>query len=143
MSAYRQRGFTLMDVMITMAIVAILSAIAVPSYRAYVIRSRIPVALDALSSYAARMEQTYQDTARYDAAATAGTCLPTLPTANYFTISCTAANAGQTYTATATGSGLMVGYTYTINNTGARATTAHPKGANATCWTLKGTACDT
>ena len=44
--------------------------------------------------------------------------------------------------ATATGSGPVAGYTYTINNTGARATTAHPRGGNATCWTLKGTVCD-
>lgn len=141
MSAYRQRGFTLMELMITVAIVAILSAVALPSYRAYVTRSRIPVAFDALSSYAARMEQTYQDTGRYDPAA-AGNCTPTLPAANNFTLSCSIGNGGQSYVATATGAGSMSGYAYTIDNTGGRATTAHPHGTNAACWSMKGSACD-
>ncbi|HSW07798.1 type IV pilin protein [Aquabacterium sp.] len=142
MSAYRQRGFTLVELMIAVAIVAILASIALPSYRAYVMRSRVPAAFDALSSYSSRMEQTYQDTGRYDTAASAGVCLPTLPTASNFTLSCATANAGQTYLVTATGTGSMVGYAYTLTNTGTRATTAHPNGANATCWSLKGTSCD-
>lgn len=141
MSEHRQRGFTLIEVMITVAIVAILSAVALPSYRAYVERSRVPEAFDMLSSYAARMEQTYQDTGRYDAAA-AGVCTPTVPVGKNFTLNCAIGNGGQTYLATATGSGSMSGYAYTINNTGSRVTTAHPKGANATCWSMRGTACD-
>ena len=138
MSANRQRGFTLVELMITVAIVAILASIALPSYRAYVMRSRVPVALDALSSYSARMEQTYQDTGSYGAV----NCTPTLPSANNFTITCSIGGAGQTYLATATGTGTMAGYAYSITNAGVRATTAHPNGTNAACWSLKGGACD-
>lgn len=138
------RGFTLIELMITVAIVAILAAVALPAYNAYIQRSRVPVALDALSAFATRMEQRYQDTGNY-AAGTA--CAVSVPTAANFTVSCTltdgATSSNQVFTATATGSGSMAGYTYTINQAGARVTSAHPKGANSACWTTRGTTCDT
>ncbi|WP_310740138.1 type IV pilin protein [Aquincola tertiaricarbonis] len=140
MQPSRQRGFTLIELMVAVAIVAILSAVALPAYNSYVQRSRVPPALDALSSYQVRMEQRFQDTGSF---ANNGNCAVQLPTniAN-FTITC-AVNGTNGYTATATGSGSMSGYTYTVNQAGTRATTAHPKGTNATCWSTKGTVCDT
>ncbi len=134
------RGFTLIELMIAIAIVAILTSIALPSYRAYVQRSRTPVALDALQAYATRMEQRYQDVGNYGTSSACG--VATSNVAN-FTLSCTLTNSGQGFTATATGSSTMSGYTYTINEAGTRATTAHPKGTNSTCWTTRGTTCDT
>ena len=50
MTAMRLRGFTLLEVMIVVAIVATLAAIALPSYATYVKRSRI---LDAVTRSAA------------------------------------------------------------------------------------------
>jgi len=143
MTTHRPRGFTLIEVMVTVAIVAILASVAMPAYRSYITRSRVPVSFDALSSYASRMEQAYQDTGRYDTTAAPNVCAPSLPSANNFTISCVISGGGQGFTATATGHSSMVGYAYTINNTGNRVTIAHPKGTNATCWTMKGGAqCD-
>lgn len=137
----RPRGFTLIEVMITVAIVAILSAIAVPSYSAYVQRSRVPEALDALGALATRLEQRYQDTGSY---ANGANCGATLPTTRHFAITCALSNGGQGYTATATGSGPVQGYGYTINEQGARVTTAHPNGVPTTaCWSMRGRVCDT
>ena len=139
MPVSRVRGFTLIEIMITVAIVAILASIALPSYRAYIERSRVPEGLDMLSSYAARMEQAYQDTGTYGAVA----CTSTLPSATNFTASCAISNNGQGYTATATGINQMAGYKYTINHNGVRRTVAHPKGAPAAdCWSIRGTTCD-
>lgn len=133
-----QRGFTLLEIMIVVAIAAMLAAIALPAYQSYLMRSRVPEAFDMLSSYASRMEQTYQDTGTYGAAA----CTPTVPTGKNFTLTCATAGGGQTYVATATGSSTMSGYVYTINNAGLHVTVSHPKGANATCWTIRGTSCN-
>jgi type IV pilus assembly protein PilE len=140
MQRFRNRGFTLIELMVTVAILGIIAGIAVPSYTAYVQRSRVPAALDGLSSYYTRMEQRYQDVGNYGTGTSCGVAVSTVTN---FTLSCALTSSGQAYTATATGSGAMAGYTYTINHQGTRNTTAHPKGTPSTaCWSLKGTVCD-
>jgi type IV pilus assembly protein PilE len=71
--------------MITVAIVAILAAIAYPSYRNYVIRGQLVTATTALSAMRADMERYYQDNRTYVAAN--GPC-STPPTPTNFTVSC-------------------------------------------------------
>jgi type IV pilus assembly protein PilE len=141
MPTTRTRGFTLIEVMITVAIVAILTAIALPAYTAYLQRSRVPPALDALSSMATRLEQRFQDTGSY---ANGAACGAALPAADNFAIACNLSDDGQGFTATATGNGPVDGYGYSINHRGVRVTTAHPKGVpGANCWSMKGGVCDT
>ena len=70
-------GFTIIELLVALSIVGILTGVALPSYIDYVQRSRVPVALDALSSYATRMEQRFQDTGSY---ASDGSCAASLPT---------------------------------------------------------------
>lgn len=53
----RQQGFTLIEMMIVLLIVAILAAVAVPSYRKYVVRSHRMDAQRALTELAARQER--------------------------------------------------------------------------------------
>ena len=55
----RSRGFTLIELMIAVAIVAILAAIAIPSYSEYIRRSRITEAISALSGMRVKMEQFF------------------------------------------------------------------------------------
>lgn len=135
------RGFTLIEVMITISIIGILTAVALPSYNAYVQRAKVAPALESLLSYAARMEQRFQDTGRFVNAATPTACAIAVPSVPSFSLVC--APSGGGYTVTATGSGAMAGFTYTIDGNGNRSTPAHPRGPNATCWTTKGTVCDT
>ena len=135
------RGFTLVELMITVAVVAILAAVALPAYTDYVRRSRVPAALDALAAYFTRMEQRYQDVGHY-AGTSNSTCAVALPTVANFSVTCS--TNGQAFTATATGSGPMAGYAYAINQLGTRTTLAHPRGLpGASCWSVRGGACDT
>lgn len=140
MRQQHQSGFTLIEVMIVVAIVAILSAIALPSYNDYVRRGRIPEATNVMSNFAYRMEQFFQDNRSYRLGGACGVANPAA-TAN-FTFVCAAAN-NTTYTLTATGQGPMAGFAYTIDQAGGRETTGLPSGWTdvAGCWVTSKTGC--
>ncbi|MBD8871986.1 type IV pilin protein [Rhodanobacter sp. DHB23] len=61
-------GFTLLELMIVLAIVALLAAIALPSYSRYVVRTNRAAATACLSEYANYMERYYTTNLRYDEA---------------------------------------------------------------------------
>ena len=135
----RSRGFTLIEVMITVAIIGILAAIAIPSYNDYVIRGRIVGAVGPLADMRVKMEQYFQDHRTYVGACAAGTVAPLPATADGFTFSCSDLSA-TAYTATATGSAIMTGFVYTLDQANVRRTTGVKSGwsgANSTCWVLR------
>lgn len=63
--ARRKQGFTLVELMIVVAVVAILAAIAYPNYREYVLRSNRSVGQALLADAAARQERFFSDYNRY------------------------------------------------------------------------------
>jgi type IV pilus assembly protein PilE len=137
-----QTGFTLIEVMIVVAIIAILASIALPSYNEYITRGRITDAVASLSDMRVKMEQYFQDNRKYTDACTAGTVAPAPAATSNFTFACTLT--ASTYTVTATGINSMTGFVYTINEANVRATTGVPTGwtTSTTCWVLKkGGAC--
>ena len=149
-----QQGFSLIELMIAIVIVGIITAVAIPSYRDYVTRSRVPEATAALGDLRVRMEQFYQDNRTYPTAGCvvaptlpAPTTPPTqlqLPLGQNFNFTCGTPTA-TTYTVQAAGKGSMVGFQYTVDQfngktsafTGAAATNGWTVPSPNNCWATK------
>jgi prepilin-type N-terminal cleavage/methylation domain-containing protein len=140
------RGFTLIEVMIVVAIVAILAAIALPSYRDYILRGQLVDATNLLSAGRANMERYFQDNRTY--AKISATIFPPCDplasgrTQGTFTLTCTTTATPPGYVMTATGSGPTVKFSYTVDEQGTQSTTIGngapwPAVTAAACWVLK------
>lgn len=125
-------GFTLIELMIVVAIVGILARVAYPAYTDYVRRGQAQEAFSQLSTFRAKMEQYYMDNRNYgssgttcanDTSASSWNTFPTPPN-GYFTYTCATSSSGQAFTITATGSsGAVIGNVYKIDQEGIRTTT--------------------
>jgi type IV pilus assembly protein PilE len=132
-----QKGFTLIELMITVAIIGILTSIALPSYNQYIVRSKLTEGSQSLATVGVTMNQYMQDTGSYQATGTTdcGRAMPS--TIHGLTYTCTAPTA-NTFTATMSGVLSDKTYTFTLNELGDRKTTSPT--ANTTCWMI-GTNC--
>lgn len=132
----RESGFTLIEMMIVVAIIGILAAIALPAYQDYVKRGKIIEGTSALSDARAQLEHYYDNGVAHSY--TGFTCPGN--TKN-FAIDCSDLS-DSTYTVTATGisSQGMGGFTYSINQTNTKTTVAVPTGwkvPSSSCWAIR------
>ena len=135
----QKNGFTLIEILVSVAIIGILAAIAMPSYVAYIQRGKLNESFSNLAHFHVKMEQFAQDNRVYGSGVACG-----VPSASgvYFNYSCayTAASAVVgTYTATAAsnggqGLGASGSFTYTINQNNVQATTSSPFGTSLSEW---------
>lgn len=145
------KGFTLVELMIVVVIVAILASIAIPSYSDYVTRSKIAEATSSLAGMRVQMEQYYQDTRSYLSGGACGAIGAAPAATKNFTYTCVAdAATPPTYTITANGTGGMSGFSYDINYLNVKTSTFTGNAATAgwtahnpnNCWvTNKGGVC--
>lgn len=142
----KQKGFTLVELMIVVVIAGILAAVVVPAYGNYVLRGKLTEASSELSAMRVKLEQYYQDSRTYAGACTDGTVAPLPSGTKYFTYACpTLTAAAFTVTATGVEAQGTDDFVYTIDQDNAKQTTDAPADWGAmpvNCWiTKKGEAC--
>jgi type IV pilus assembly protein PilE len=95
-------GFTLVELLVVVAIVASLAAIALPSYSSYIVKTRRTAAKACLTEVSNYMERFYTTNMKYTGATDPGLdCEGTVQTGNFYSWS-VGTPAQSTYTITAT-----------------------------------------
>lgn len=137
-----QKGFTLLELMIVVAVIGILASIAMPAYTGYIKKGKAAEATSNLADLRIKAEQYFQDNRTY-----AGmNCAPA--DQKYFTYACTDSSGAGTpdadgYLITATGVAAegMANFSYTVNQANAK-TSKYDNGTAVTgCWAMKKAGC--
>ena len=133
------KGFTLVELMVTIVVVSILASIAIPGYTSQIRKSRRTEARNAVLDAAAREERFYATHNFYTQTNTdMGYATFPAPVGNYYTLNVVCADkacvTGYQVTATATGAQLKdtACASFMVDQTGLQ--TATPAANNTLCW---------
>ena len=129
-----------MELAIVLTVIAVLAAIAVPSYVQHLQRARLAEALTRLADHRVRMEQYFLDNRRYDdgtggCGAPASTATPS----DRFALECTATATSFTLAAVGVAGRDMQEFAYTVDEANNRRTPSLPAGwrTSDVCWVVR------
>ncbi|MDD5250843.1 MAG: prepilin-type N-terminal cleavage/methylation domain-containing protein [Rhodocyclaceae bacterium] len=129
-----QQGFTLIELMIVVAIIGILAAVAIPNYQTYTKKAKFTEVVQATAPFKIAVEGCYQDKQNLGSCSTAGTNgIPSAAGASGF-VKSVSVGAGGVITAVGNAGTPVSGITFTLTPTSVAGT----GGANLT-WAKGGT----
>ena len=135
-----QKGFTLIEIMIVVAIIGILASIALPNYQDYVKKGKAAEATSTLANLRIKMEQCFQDNRDYSVAACTAFCTAA---AGNFTYACSPASTATTYKIVASGVAAkgMTNFSYSVDQSNGK-TSNYDNSGSVNCWvSSKGASC--
>jgi type IV pilus assembly protein PilE len=139
----REDGFTLIELIVAVAIIGILARIAIPLYSDYILRSHLVDGVNGLSSARVQMEQFFQDNRTYSG----GPFCSATSTSGDFSVTAGSTCSATQYTLSATAgtSTVAKGFTYKLDQDGTKTTSSvgtswggAPGTPYACWWTTKG-----
>ncbi len=133
----KSKGFTLIELMVVVAVVAILSAIGFPAYTDYILRTQVAEATSSLSGLQVKMEQYYQDNRTYIGSCADDSVAPIPRGLKYFDITCEITPTGDGFVLNANGKDGK--FIFQVDEANNMATQSVPSGwvNTSNCWVGK------